>query len=209
MLRSETITSYTLELLKALSALKSFHGIALAGGTALALQSGHRISIDLDFFSNQEFDEGNVLSEIQNLFSDVKVFARAKNTLNLEINTIKVDVISHQYSLIEPFLKLDGFRMYSMPDLAAMKTLAAVQRGSKKDFYDLLELMDNYSLDQILDFHAMKYGAESQFHVIKSLTFFEDADLEPDPISLRNLTWAQVKAKWLKHVDVFLERLNK
>ncbi|MBO6761626.1 MAG: nucleotidyl transferase AbiEii/AbiGii toxin family protein, partial [Roseivirga sp.] len=98
MLQRKTVESGTLELLNALMQLESLSDFALGGGTALALKFGHRVSIDLDLFSVNEFDYESTLNSIRNgLESEVLVQGKAKNTLNLTINGIKVDCLSHRY----------------------------------------------------------------------------------------------------------------
>jgi hypothetical protein len=79
--------------------------------------------------------------------------------------------------------------------LAAMKLKALANRGSKKDFYDMVELLDHLSLPQMISYFAEKYPDTDPFTVIRSLAWFEDAEAEPDPISLKGVTWAAVKAK--------------
>lgn len=83
----------------------------------------------------------------------------------------------------------------SLPDMAAMKLNALANRGSKKDFYNIAELLDHLGLQRMLGYFVGKYPATDPFTVIQSLAWFEDAELEPEPISLKGVTWTAVKAK--------------
>ena len=93
--------------------------------------------------------------------------------------------------------------MFSPKDIAAMKLDAMSARGAKKDFYDIYFLLKMYSLREMLDFHSQKYQHTTQFHIIRSLTYFEDAELQTDPISLEPISWAEVKTKLIEAVRGF------
>lgn len=95
----------------------------------------------------------------------------------------------------ESVARLDGVTLVSLPDLAAMKLNAIANRGSKKDFFDLTEFLDQLPLQRMIGFFERKYPATDPFTVIRSLAWFEDAEMEPDPVSLRGVTWDRVKAR--------------
>ena len=109
----------------------------LVGGTALALHLGHRISVDLDLFSNSEFDTQEMIQQLENKISINKIIGEAKNSLNLVIDNVEVDILRHNYPLIEPVSIIDNIRLLSDKDIAALKLSAIARRGSKKDFYDV------------------------------------------------------------------------
>ena len=106
---------------------------------------------------------------------------------------IKVDLIAHRYDQVAPIETVGGTQLYSLADNAAMKLNAISNRGSKKDFWDLRELLDHFTKEQLLNFFAQKYSTGSLWAVEKSLVYFEDAESDPDPIDLRNRDWAEVK----------------
>ncbi len=160
----------------------------MVGGTALSLQLGHRISVDLDLFSNLEFSE-NVLVEKLESIADVKIFQKAKNTLNIEANGVKVDLIRYNYPTLEPIKVVDNIRLLNIQDIACMK----LDRGAKKDFFDLYFILKSYSLTEILKFHRKKFNRIEQFHIVKSLTYFADAEEEPNPIMIEKISWKEVK----------------
>lgn len=193
MLQRKTVDTATLELLIELLALESLQGFSLGGGTALALKFGHRISVDLDLFTTQPFDTEEVISAIRHKFEDVSVLNMNRNSLSLAINGVKVDVLSHQYSLLQPPELIEDVRFLSTHDIAAMKLSAVAQRGSKKDFFDLIELLNHYLLSQLLSFYGQKYSEDNYFYVLKSMTYFQDAEEEPSPVILNDTSWENVK----------------
>lgn len=174
-------------------------GFALAGGTSLALRMGHRISTDLDFFTIHDFDPSQ-LAEDWNLGPN-HILAISKGTLRLILSGVKVEFIRHGYPLIAPIENLEGIQMWSIPDVSAMKMNAITNRGSKKDFFDIDALLDRFELPQILNFYKIKYQPSSLLMAVRSLIWFEDADTEPDPISLNERTWGQVKQRLRKAIQ--------
>ncbi|MCK4565338.1 MAG: nucleotidyl transferase AbiEii/AbiGii toxin family protein [Verrucomicrobia bacterium] len=88
---------------------------------------------------------------------------------------------------------IEGIRMASLEDIAAMKLNAIANRGSKKDFWDYAELLTLFSRDEMLGFFAEKYSDENVWYVEKSLSYFEDAEEEPNPRDLKGRTWGDVK----------------
>ncbi len=108
----------------------------LVGGTALSLQIGHRISIDLDFFNQSAFDENFLIAELESKYK-FRLDYQSKNTLKGEIENIKVDFITHNYPLSKPLIQEEGVRMASPEDIATMKLNAIAGNGSRlKDFSD-------------------------------------------------------------------------
>ena len=192
MLHLETIEPKTLELLRKLQSLSIFENSRLVGGTALALQLGHRKSIDLDIF-------GKIAAtpeEIQETCSEVGSFEISKTSKNINIywvDGIKVDCVNYPYEWLEECRVLDGVRLASISDIAAMKISAIINRGTKKDFIDLHFLLKEMSLNHILDLYDQKYTDGSRFIAIKSLTYFEDAESDPMPYMFEDVTWEDVK----------------
>jgi predicted nucleotidyltransferase component of viral defense system len=195
MLQSQTVESNTLELLKSLMQKEYLNSFVLVGGTALALQLGNRQSIDLDLFSNIDFASNELLTSLLNDYQIV-VNNQLSQTLITTINYVKVDFIKFHYPFIRPFLVIENIRMASLEDIAAMKLDAITGRGSKKDFYDLFFLLQHYSIDELFSFYTEKYPHQTTFHVARSLTYFDDADIQPSPIVFdKTITWETVKQK--------------
>ncbi len=202
MLFLATVSPNALELLKELQELPLLENFYLVGGTALALHLGHRISVDLDFFTSKEFDTGSFVNTLKEKYS-ISLLAQATNSLTLDIDSVKTDFIRHNYPLINPVLHVSGIRLASIEDIAAMKLNSTMNRGSKKDFFDICELLKHYSFEKLLTFHLKKYDFSSQMIVLKSLIYFEDAEKEPDPVSTNSTTWQSVKTKIREEVSIF------
>lgn len=204
MLHRETVEFSTLELLRRLLSLAPFKDFALAGGTALALQYGHRISVDLDLFISSSFNTEEAFQSIKECEVSIQVLGQGKNTLNLVIEGVKVDLLSHQYPQLSEQEDIEGIRFMSIKDIAAMKLSAMAQRGSKKDFFDVDELLRHFSLRELISFYSKKYNEQNLFYLLKSITYFEDAESEPDPNVLNGVSWGDVKSNLIKAANTFI-----
>ena len=178
-------------LLTRLAPLPALQGFALAGGTSLALRMGHRLSVDLDFFTTLDFDPLALQQELSP--QNPRVLNRSAGSLNLEIAGIKVDFLRHAYPLLAAPDTVGGVRLHSLDDVTAMKLNAIVNRGAKKDFYDIHALLQHRPLTDLVSCFARKYADSEPFMLLRSLTYFDDAEQEPDPISLQGLDWPSVK----------------
>lgn len=192
MLHPAAVSVNLLEVLESLQKTTAGSGFALAGGTSLALRFGHRVSVDLDFFTGREFDPAAWAAHIG--AGSESITGMATGTLQLVIKGIKVEFLRHAYPALADHETLGNVRMWSLKDVSAMKLNAIANRGSKKDFYDLAALLDQFSLENLLAHYQAKYRPGSLLMVIRSLAWFDDAESEPDPISLNHLTWPEVKA---------------
>lgn len=209
MLQKNTVEKSTLELLKNLQADKTLKEFHLAGGTSLALQIGHRKSIDLDLFSQSDFDTNSVLEHLEQNFN-FKTDYTAKNTLKGSINNIKLDIISHKYTLVKPILNIERIRLYSIEDIAAMKLNAIAGNGTRsKDFIDIYFILKLFTVEEILSFYKAKYKDRNLMHVVKSLNYFEDINIQdwPEMILEQNLSLQKVKENIEKHVSGFSKNL--
>ena len=194
MLQTQTVVPDLLELLKKLMSEKLFSQFNLVGGTSLALQIGHRNSIDIDLLGHQEINQILFEEKLRKL-GKVEVSQSSKNILITKVNEIKVDFVNYKYPLLTDYLVIDTIRMLSMQDIAAMKLNAIMGRGSKKDFVDLFFLLEEFSIHEILKFYNKKFRDGSEFLVLKSLTYFEDADLQTQPKMYRAFDWKKCKEK--------------
>lgn len=191
-LRTKSVSPELMDLLQKLMKEERLRPFALAGGTALALRFGHRTSIDLDLFTCEPFDAPSVAGLLKTGYG-LREAATAPNTVRGMIAGIKIDLVAHRYPLLKPLEETGGIRMFSCEDIAAMKLNAITNRGCKKDFWDYAELLRMYSRDEMLSFFARKYEGDSLWNVEKSLTYFDDADNEPDPRDLRGQRWEEIK----------------
>lgn len=203
MLFTNTVSRDTLELLKKISNHPKFSDFYLVGGTALALQIGHRISIDLDFFSSHPFDESRLVDVLVNEFN-TQINRLDKHTVLAKIDGIKVDFITHQYPFIENLLKIDEINILGIKDIAALKLNALKNRGSRKDFVDIHALLDQFSLKEIIAFHDEKYPNHNAMMILKSLVFFDDARNEPMPKMIKQLDWNIVELSLSDAVEKYL-----
>lgn len=203
MLHYETILPSTLELLKKIQSLEIFKEARLVGGTALALQLGHRQSVDLDFF-------GNVTASLEELKEELSVFASvsplssSKLMRFLIVDGIKVDIVNYPYDWIDSPVVENGIVLAGIKDIAAMKLSAITNRGTKKDFIDYYTLLKTYSLKELIGFYLEKYTDAQLFTSLKSLTYFEDAEEDPMPKMTENLDWGAVKVAIVNAVNDYL-----
>ena len=194
MLQTRTVEPGTLGLLKNLMSLPELDHYYLVGGTALALQLGHRISVDLDMFTQQPIDKTGLLDTLQSSF-EVLIETEGANMLITNINGIKVDFVKMSYPVLFPPIIEEGVRMLKVRDIAPMKLKPVTQRGSKKDFYDIYYLLESLSLAEMLNLFSQKFKQNEVFHVIKSLSYFEDAENYPDPLVFdKTVSWSKVKS---------------
>ena len=198
MLHFDAIPEPVNHLLRHLAPRTELRNFALGGGTSLALRFGHRLSVDLDFFTIGEFSPGQQFAALD--LKGAMILAQAANTLTVDASGVKVDFLRHAYTLLEPVDEIDGITLVSLPDLAAMKLNAIANRGSKKDFFDLVELSVHLPMSEMIGFFMRKYPSSDAFTVIRSLAWFEDAEMEPDPVSLAGIEWSQVKSLVCKAV---------
>jgi predicted nucleotidyltransferase component of viral defense system len=164
----------------------------LVGGTALALQYGHRESEDLDFFGKHGLTTDELLDELRD-FGEIKQLKSSRSIRVLSINDVKVDFVEYNYPWIDDALCVDNLTLASPRDIAAMKIAAITGRGSRKDFYDMDLLLSLYTLQEILGFYSRKYQDGSVYLALKSLVYFDDADQETDPVLLKGKDWKAVK----------------
>lgn len=202
MLSYSTVESHTLELLKAFMQEELFASLRLVGGTALALQYGHRQSVDLDMFGPVRFDS----LEIRRVLLRIGKLTVIKETPDIKIyllDGIKVDFVNYTYPWLADAVEEDGIRLASDKDIAAMKINAIEGRGSKKDFIDLYFLLEHYTLQEMFDFYCRKYPEHSLFRALLSLSYFEDADAQMMPVMFSDIDWNIVKKRFSDAVKMF------
>jgi len=178
--------------------LKNFY---LAGGTGLALQLGHRISIDLDFFSIKKFNPELLAIQIKEL-GKFSIESKAEGTLHGILNGVKITFLYYPYPLLYPFKEFERVNVADYLDIACMKLNAISSRGSKKDFIDFYFICKKISLKKIFKLFEKKYK-EVDFnmtHIFKSLCYFEQADKEPLPKMFDEVSWTNVKKFFRENV---------
>ena len=189
----QTVTPDTLELLRALSSKPEIQGLRLVGGTALALQYGHRQSVDLDFFGIPAVAQEDII-DLFNSLGQTMVRTRTERILQVVLNGVMVDVVDYsRYPWIDAHIEDMGLTLASPRDIAAMKINAVEGRGTKKDFIDIYQLLQHYTLAEILDFYAHKYPNHSIFRALLSLTYFDDAEQQAMPVMFDTTPWEKMK----------------
>lgn len=181
-----------LELLGRIPEIKQFY---LAGGTALALQIGHRYSVDLDFFSVKKFSTARLLRNLQSAPACIKQ-SISKGTLYVLLNGVSCSFIAYPYPLIdEPVSSPWGIQLASVKDIGAMKINAIGGRGYRRDFVDLYCLTQIRPLPFIWEDFKKRYSGTglSLSHVKKSLVYFSDAEKDPLPNMIKRVSWKKIR----------------
>lgn len=198
MLHKETVNALTLELLKRLMADKRLEDFILVGVTALSLQMGHRISVDVDLFINRDFESEELREYLERTYhieTDYLAFATVKG----EIEGVQVDCIAHSYPWIRPFVEEEGIRLSSIEDICAMKLNAIAGNGTRiKDFVDVAYLSSLFSLRQMLSFYEEKYHA-NPLMPLKGIVFFDDVN-KAAPVKMTDgkpLDWKKIEKRLL------------
>jgi predicted nucleotidyltransferase component of viral defense system len=209
MLHTEAVKPATLELLKSLQSRTWLNGFNLAGGTALSLYLGHRTSVDIDLFSNFNFDAAQVIELIHQDYQ-LQLYHTAQNTIRCNIENVNVDIIAHRYPWLNEPYEIDGIRLVSEPDIVAMKLNAISVSGQRsKDFVDIYFVLEThkYSIADMLKFYQKKYNQQGEMHILKSLVYFDDVDLSDWPVLLRkpHLKWTEIRKKIEKEVFLFMK----
>lgn len=191
---TKTLLPDTVRAIKLVSDIPIIKKSYLAGGTALAVHLGHRISVDLDFFTQEELEEKLLSADLHRL-SEFKEDGLSWRTVWGKIGETKFSLFYYKYPLLAQTHPFMGIHLLDVKDIAAMKVAALGDRGTKRDFIDLYFLSKKYSLDEILEFYNQKYGdlEDKTYHLIRSLDYFEDAEVDNLPKMLIPISWEEVK----------------
>ena len=188
-------------ILKTLMAAKEFNVFRLVGGTALSLHRGHRVSVDIDLFSDAPYDSidfGAIDAFLRKTFSYVdtneyKVIGPGKSYYigNSKEDCVKLDLF-YTDEFIQETILIDGIT--SVEEIIAMKIDVISRDGRKKDFWDIHELMDDYSIEKMLALHKQRYPyTHDQMQIKSSFSNFENADDDFVPICLKGKHWEIIK----------------
>jgi hypothetical protein len=180
---------------------------SLVGGTALALRYGHRSSVDLDLFFHEKFIHSQIITELEAKFQHRFVYKQENTQFGIFcfIDDIKVDIVHFPHLPIADIEEKFKIRMYSNADISAMKIQAILGRAKKKVFWDLNELLQHYSLQQIIDWHKQKYPSQMlAISIPHAISYFVDADESESPVSFKNQTWEGIKKSISKTVSDYL-----
>ena len=192
----EVLDQRAQSVLEALGRTESVRPFYLAGGTALALHMGHRYSLDFDWFTEREFDPGVLQKQLAKL-PQFNVISRTEGSLIVEIERIESSFFQLECPLLKPAIPYKGISIASLQDILCMKLAALWQRGAKRDYVDIyFGIRKAVSLNELLDLMKKKYSefAFSEYHCLRSLSFFDDVADEPMPRMREDVSWDEVKA---------------
>ena len=208
---TKTLLPDTLRAIKLISGFTEIKKAYLAGGTALALQLEHRISIDLDFFTQQEFNETELSAKLASL-PEFAQDGTEKWTVWGKIGQTKFSMFYYKYPLLEKTLPFEGIQLAALPDIAAMKIHAIEDRGTRRDFVDVYFLSKKYTLEEMLGFYQKKYAVlqDHQYSILRSLDYFEDAEQERQmPKMIASTNWETIKEYFRKETRRLISSATK
>ena len=198
----KVLTRQAWNIVRQLTASHLLDGWQLAGGTGLALQLGHRYSEDLDLFSSQPFDPDTHIHRLTNV-GKVKIQHRAAGTLHAVVDGLRVSFLQSQAELLFAGTPYRGLTVADPRDIAVMKVVAIGGRGSRKDFVDLFFLFrSGIGLENVFELLRQRFSDVdyNEYHLMKSLVYFDDAGSEPMPAMIRLVAWDEVKATIINEV---------
>lgn len=188
---TKMLTKNAKSLVQPLATLLSPQGFILAGGTALALQIGHRESIDFDFFCTKDFDPASFITSLSQI-GKVEIALQDRNSLVCSVNGVKLSLFRYWDSFLFPTIEWQDLLLADPKDIALMKLIAVSQRGARKDFIDLYFL---FSQNIVSPGDAFKYLKKKSpkikqniYHILKSLAYFKDAENEPMPKIIKKIS---------------------
>ncbi len=182
-------------------------GFYMAGGTALALQLGHRTSLDFDFYSPKHFSSPNLYNEIENRFANqTEKISQQKDTVFCRVNDVDLSFFWYQYSLIEKPVLYQEILLASLKDIAAMKLVAVGHRPAKRDYIDIFYLLEKFTLEEIFSFAHKKYSNFNSYLSQRALSYFEDLE-DSSQRSIKvldpNFSWPNAKEKIFTEVKKY------
>ncbi|MBI2339116.1 MAG: nucleotidyl transferase AbiEii/AbiGii toxin family protein [Deltaproteobacteria bacterium] len=196
----QAVTPASLAILKEIGREPCFTRFYLAGGTALALQIGHRLSVDLDFFTRETFKYRRVIDTLQKM-GDFRATHEREHTVVGFLNQVMVSFFQYNYPMLETPLSFHDVSLAGLKDIAAMKIEAISGRGVKRDFVDLYFLgLAGLSLQDAIAGFQKKYESfnANRVHLLKALTYFADAEKNEMPKMFKKVSWQKVKDYFIR-----------
>lgn len=182
----------------------------LAGGTALALQIGHRTSVDFDFYTSKHFKNGALIKIIKKISPElkIKIIRDTDDTFEAILNSrVRFSIFYYYYKLLKEIVSVENVAVVSLEDIAAMKLIAISQRGKRRDFIDFYYLLKIFNLQEIMKSAEKKYPDFDIYNGLRGLLYFKDADddLEISRIKIfdKKLSWKKIKMEIEKKVKEF------
>lgn len=205
MLHLETVTPTLLKIIRAVSAEPLFEKFRLVGGTALSLQLGHRMSIDADFFSNEDFDKDAATNVLSSILPGFMVLRKSLHGFAAMYEGVKLDL----YTWATPFLlspvESDGIRMADLPDIAALKLEAITNRKEEKDFRDIHALLLRYNFADLIRFFRERYPNHSPRILTDHLLAVPFVEQDPTIRVFTVDSWEKIGSDIVQAVTSFYE----
>lgn len=206
-----TVSPFLRKSLTFLISSEIFEKFRLVGGTALSLHLGHRISVDIDLFTDSEYGSINFDTIDKFLKSNFKFvlshsqapigFGKSYIISQSKSDAIKLDLY-YTEKFVDDAVLLDDVRLASVAEIGAMKIDVVQRGGRKKDFWDIHELLESLTLNQLLDLHHQKYPyIHDRELILKNIIDFANADNEPDPICLKGKYWELIKLDIIEELN--------
>ncbi|MBW8048778.1 MAG: nucleotidyl transferase AbiEii/AbiGii toxin family protein [Cytophagales bacterium] len=195
MLYEKTVTSDILRVLEKISGIDELEKFQLVGGTALALQLGHRQSFDLDFFAERGFNKEYLELRLRALFPEKKDLSQSINGFSCKLDGVRCDFYDWKTGYIREPVDFKGIKIASTEDIAAFKLDAITRRTTIKDFWDIAELLDRYSIKEMIMFYKEKYPYQDIRIVMDSLPKVEKITEKPEYKIFKNCTLKDVNKK--------------
>jgi hypothetical protein len=209
------LTEKTKKLLQKIGPVMSEESFYLAGGTGLALQFGHRISEDLDFFKEASFNAEILLSLLKRRVDTVSDVVMEPGTLLVLLDGVKCSFFFYEVPLLYEKVDFESIKIAEWRDIVSEKVKTISQRNSKKDFLDVYFAIGSsrLSIEEVVALFRRRFESTklNLYHTLRSLTYFEDADKEPDPVPSEGhpFHWGEVKSFFLKNVKEFERNFEK
>jgi len=206
MLQSYTAEPILVSTLKQLMGLGFLNDFYLVGGTALALQLGHRNSVDIDLFTHNDFDVDRLSNDLATHFGDAfQQTGSNKIMLFCFINNVKVDFVNNRTQLQFPLQHIEDIILADVKDIAPLKMKAIFGRGSKKDFIDLYVLLQEFEVEELLNLFKTKFPFIDIGQLLISMHYFGDAENDVLPKLYIDASWQEMKSFISKKIIAYLK----
>lgn len=209
-LHYNTVTPLLKSILEKLMGAKEFNQFRLVGGTALSLYCGHRMSVDIDLFTEADYgtiDFDGIEDYLVKQFTYVDFnklpvgMGKSYFIGNDSQNAIKLDLY-YTEPFIDDVIEVDAIRMATIEEIIAMKIDVIQRTGRKKDYWDLHELKGQYNIKDMLGFHLKRYPyTHNKKQILNNFVDFEEANDDFDPVCLRDKYWEFIKLDLIDFVN--------
>ncbi|MBI4825307.1 MAG: nucleotidyl transferase AbiEii/AbiGii toxin family protein [Nitrospirae bacterium] len=192
--------------------IKKYHG-TMAGGTALALQIGHRISGNLDFYTDICFSMESLIADIRRTGRPFNIISEEDGYLFAEVDGVRFSLLEYDYPFIQETLSVEGIRVAGVLDIVTMKLMAVSQNGTKGDFADIYFVLKDTPFTDVAWHMVKRFGKErvNAIDIGRSLVDFSGADFNPEPVYMKGhkVSWDEVKVLFKRESKQFSSDLER